>query len=273
MLGLTGMGFTTAAFFLERNTRPRVNVWPEALGRIHGISPVIPADFGIRRVFVDPGHGAPNNPGNESCECRDEQDFTLEVAKNVAEFLRRTGRFDVKLSRDGDERVAYPARVEAATAWGADVFLSIHSDIRGQTGETQIVAPAKVCRVNLSAPGFSVLFSEDGDAPLVAARRKLARRTARRMHEAGFGAYAGAEYGSLYENDSEEPGVFMDRHAFDKRIFVLWKPPMPSVIVETHHALDPREVRLWADKSTHDAFAAALATAFADALATAPKAP
>jgi N-acetylmuramoyl-L-alanine amidase len=273
LLGLTGALCASAAFVVERRTRPRVKLWPELLGPVHAMKPVFAADFGVRRVFVDPGHGAPNNAGNVSCECRDEQDFTLDVSRNVADVLRRTGHFDVKLSRDGDERVAYQARVDAATAWGADAFLSFHSDIRGQTGETQMVAPEKVCRVNLSAPGFSVLFSEDGDARLVADRRTLARAAARRMREAGFGAYAGTEYGSLYERDQDEAGVFMDRHAYEQRIFVLWRPPMPSVIVETHHALDPREVRLWAEMSTHEAFAAALAAALSDALGGAHEAP
>ena len=169
--------------------------------------------------------------------------------------------------------MTYQARVEAATTWGADVFLSIHSDIRGQTGETQIASPDKVCRVNLGAPGFSVLLSEDGAESLVEARRALARKTARRMREAGFGAYAGAEYGALYAKDPDESGVFLDRHAYEQRIFVLWKPTMPSIIVETHHALDPREVQLWAATATHEAFASVVAASLVDALAIGAKAP
>jgi N-acetylmuramoyl-L-alanine amidase len=237
------------------------------------LRPSFPSNFGTKRVVVDPGHGAPNNTGNSSCVCQDEQDFTLDVARYVATWLRQTQHFDVRLSRDGSERVPYQTRVEAATAWGADVFLSIHSDIRGQTGETQVVDPGKVCRVNLGAPGFSVLLSEDGSESLVANRRLLARKTAHRMREAGFGAYSGAEYGTLYAKDPDESGVFLDRHAFEQRIFVLWKPTMPSIIVETHHALDPREVRLWQATATHEAFASVLATSLIDALAIDPKAP
>lgn len=250
-----------------------MHYWPETIGPARTIVPVFPADFGTKRVFVDPGHGAPNNPGNSSCVCRDEQDFTLDVARNVASWLRQTGHFDVRLSREGTDRVTYQTRVEAATAWGADVFLSIHSDIRGQTGETRIVDDDKVCRVNLGAPGFSVLLSEDGSESLVAARRTLARTTARRMREAGFGAYAGTEYGSLYAKDPDETGVFLDRHAYEQRIFVLWKPTMPSIIVETHHALDPREVQFWAATTTHEAFASVVAASLVDALATDAKAP
>lgn len=273
LFGMTGTCAVAALFVVEQRTRPRVHFWPEEIGRIQALRPAFPTDFGTKRIFIDPGHGAPNNPGNSSCICQDEQDFTLSVARSVADWLRQTGHFEVRLARDGDERPTYPARVEAATSWGADVYLSIHSDIRGQTGETQVVGPGKVCRINFWAPGVSVLFSEDGADSLVAARRTLARTTARRMREAGFGMYGGTEYGTLYAKDPDESGVFMDRHAYEQRIFVLWKPTMPSIIVETHHALDPREVRLWAEKATHEVFASVLAASLVDALAAAPKAP
>lgn len=273
MCGLTAACALGAAFVWERRTRPRVHLWNEAVGPVHALVPSFSADFGTRRVFVDPGHGAENNPGNSSCICQDEQDFTLDVAQNVANWLRSTGHFEVLLSREGDKRVAYAARVGAATAWGADIFLSIHSDIRGQTGETQLVGPDKVCRVNLGAPGFSVLLSEDGPEALVAARKNLARNTARRMREAGFGAYTGTEYGTLYAEDPDESGVFLDRHAYEQRIFVLWKPTMPSIIVETHHALDPREVQFWSLGSTHAVFASVIAASLVDTLAARTKSP
>lgn len=79
--------------------------------------------------------------------------------------------------------------------------------------------------------------------------------------------YAGTEYGTLYAKDADEQGVYFDRHAYEQRIFVLWKPTMPSIIVETHHALDPREVKTWARASTHETFASVLAASFVDTLA------
>lgn len=271
---MTGTCAASTLFVGERATRPRVVIWPEEkIGPVHPLRPVFPATFGTRRIFIDPGHGAPNNPGNSSCICQDEQDFTLSVARDVQAWLQRTGSFEVRLSRDGDERVPYAARVEAAASWGAEVFLSIHSDIRGQTGETMWNHRDQVCRVNLGTPGFSVLLSEDGDASLVASRKDLARATARRMREAGFGVYSGAEYGTLYAKDADESGVFFDRHAYEQRIFVLWKPTMPSIIVETHHALDPREVRLWGEPRTHEVFASVLAASLVDVLAKSAKTP
>ncbi|UQA56742.1 N-acetylmuramoyl-L-alanine amidase [Polyangium aurulentum] len=229
---------------------------------------LFPAVFGLRRVLVDPGHGAPGNAGNRSSYCIDEQDFTLRAARALADRLRDTGHFDVRLARDGDARVDYRARVEDAARWGAEVFLSLHSDVRGATGERWSPEPGSDCPTSLAAPGFSVLWSDEGAPALCAQRHALARALARRMCETGFVAYGGVEYGDLYAVDPDSPGVFVDRHAPDQRIFVLRRTAMPSALIETHHALDPREARRWEEPSTHDAFAAAVAAALIEALGT-----
>jgi N-acetylmuramoyl-L-alanine amidase len=227
---------------------------------------VFPAGFGLRRVFLDPGHGAPGNTGNQSSYCVDEQDFTLRAAFALAERLRRTGHFDVMLAREGDARIDYHARVEAAARFGAEIFLSLHSDVRGQTGERWIAPSGLECPLSLAAPGFSVLFSDEGEAALSGSRQKLARVIARRMREAGFFPYAGTEYGDLYAADAGSPGVFVDRHAEGRRIFVLRSTAMPAALIETHHALDPREARRWEEPRTADVFAAAVAAGLIEVL-------
>jgi len=61
--------------------------------------------------------------------------------------------------------------------------------------------------------------------------------------------------------------VFVDRRTpLRRRVFLLRAPRMPSIIIETHHALDYRESARWAEPRTHDAFAAAVAAALVDAL-------
>ena len=65
----------------------------------------------------------------------------------------------------------------------------------------------------------------------------------------------------------------MSRHQPGQRIFVLRKPPMPSVIIETHHALDFEEVARWREERTLESFAAAVTQGMVDALATPPSAP
>jgi N-acetylmuramoyl-L-alanine amidase len=229
-------------------------------------APAFPPDFGVRRVVIDPGHGAAGNAGNVSCFCVEEQVFTLAAAEALRDRLEATGRFEVLLSREGDRLVEYRERLEEAAAWGADAFVSLHSDIRGKA-DTWSPTPGLTCPVSLVAPGFSILHADDGDAALVDARRALGRALARRMQAAGFLPYDGASYAGLYAADPGAPGVFLDRHAPPRRIFVLQKAAMPSVLIETHHALDPREAERWRDPATLDAFGAAVAAALVDALA------
>jgi N-acetylmuramoyl-L-alanine amidase len=241
------------------------NGWPGEQARLEVATVAFSPAFGRRRVFIDAGHGAAQNSGNTSCLCVDEQDFTLRISAALRERLEATGAFEVRLSREGGALVEYRDRVAEAERWGAEAFLSIHSDVRGKFDHWSPRAGAS-CPVSWAAPGFSVLWSDEGDAPLVGARSLLARAVARRLVQAGLPPYGGGEYASLYEGDLEQPGVFVDRHAPDQRIFVLRRTRMPAVLIETHHALDPREVMRWEEPRTLDAFAAAVAGALADAL-------
>ncbi len=224
--------------------------WPGPEARLQAPVVQFPEGFGVFRVVVDPGHGAKGNTGNLSSFCEDEQDFTMALGEELAKHLRGTGHFDVRLSRERDDLVAYPDRVTSAAHWEAHAFLSLHSDVRGQmqTWEPDGGSP---CPRSEVAPGFSVLWSDEGDQG--PRRLALARVLATNMARAGFRAYLGEEY-DLYEGDGMVPGVFVDRHPAGKRIYVLYKPRMPSVIVETHNAWDPREARRWREAETRQVF-------------------
>jgi N-acetylmuramoyl-L-alanine amidase len=221
--------------------------------------------------MIDPGHGAPNNHGNTGSFCAEEQDTMLQVAVALADRLEATGHVVVRLTREGGRLVEYGTRLEEAAAWHADAFVSLHSDVRGKA-ERWSPVPGQDCPVATDAPGFAVLFSDEGEPSLVARRLALGRAVARRMSEAGFLAYGGAAYTGLYAPD-EDAGLFVDRHPSEQRIFVLRRAVMPSILIETHNALDPREAARWTETETLDAFAAAVAAALGDALSTTPTGP
>lgn len=221
------------------------------------------------RVLLDAGHGAADNHGNTSTFGVAEEEFTLDLAHDVAAELEATGAFEIRLSRGAGERVAYAARLDAARALRADAFVSLHSDVRG-TVRAWSPVPGLTTRAAVDAPGFTVLHADEGDPALAARRRDLAVSVAAAMHEAGFFPYGGAAYQGLYAPDPDQPGAFVDRHEPAKRIFVLRRAPMPSIIVETHNALDPREAARWDEAHTRRAFAMALARGLVDALTTAP---
>jgi N-acetylmuramoyl-L-alanine amidase len=241
--------------------------WPGEEARLQPVAGAFRP--GVIKVALDPGHGAPNNRGNTSSYCVDEQDAMLVLAEELAERLEETGHIAVRLTRDPGQLVDYSARLDEATAWGADAFVSLHSDVRGKIDRWS-PAPDQKCPIALDAPGFAVLYSDEGDAGLAARRLLLGRAAARRMREAGFLAYGGAEYAGIYAADDREGGVFVDRHALEQRIFVLRRAAMPSILVETHNAIDPREAARWTEPETLDAFASALAAAIGDAVTPRP---
>src|SRR5512146_1490029 len=237
-------------------------LWPGDRATLVPPALTFPPSFGVARVAIDPGHGAPDNRGNLSSFCVDEQDAMLEVGEALRDRLEATGYFEVRLSRERGALVDYADRVADAEAWGADVFVSLHSDVRGHADHWS-PEPGRTCPITMDAPGFAVLYSDEGDAGLAGQRLALGRAIARRMEEAGFLAYGGAAYVGLYEHDGTR-GVFADRHAPEQRIFVLRRTVMPAVLVETHNALDPREATRWRAPETLDAFSAAVAAALAE---------
>jgi N-acetylmuramoyl-L-alanine amidase len=234
--------------------------WPDA---IPGDVELPPSDGALRVVMFDAGHGAEGNTGNTSTYCVPEQDFTLALADDVAATLEETGRFRVLTVREGDRLVPYAERAALAHAQGAHAFVSLHSDIRGRRDPWSPRAGCASFRSE-EAPGFSVLFSDEADdAALVASRRELAHATSDALALAGFLPYDGDEYVGLYAPEPGAPGAFVDRHAPDKRIFVLRRLAVPSILVETHNALDPREAERWEDPTVRRAFALALGRALA----------
>ena len=234
--------------------------WPERPS-LTPPDPEQPAPARLLKVYLDAGHGAEDNTGNRSAYCAAEQDFTLSLAVDVQGLLEAAG-FQTRLSRDAHAPVPYAERADTAAAWGADVLVSLHSDIRGRA---QAWSPSAgvTCLRSREAPGFSVLYSDDGDDGAVTVRARVATVVASALTAAGFAAYDGSHYGTDYAAEAT-PGVFVDRHPPAKRIFMLHAPLVPSVLVETHNALDDREVRLWNSAATRRAFAGALVRALGD---------
>lgn len=238
--------------------------WPSPLAELSPPELLIPKKGRRFRIYLDAGHGAPGNSGTQSAFCEAEEDFTLRVARHLAEKLRASGRFVVKLSRDGAKRPRYQDRVREANEWNADAFLSLHMDARGYANAWE-PSPGKFCWRSDDTPGFAILWSDDAPQKLKQRRLSLAQAIAAQLQTTGFLAYDGVDYTGLYDGD-EQPGVFVDRHVPGRRIYVLRRPKVPSVIIETHHALDVRETTRWREPRTLDAFSDAVTAALLSSL-------
>lgn len=100
------------------------------------------------KIYIDQGHNPVNpNAGSEGNGFR-EQDIVYRIGQLSAEALRGYG-FEVRLSRPTPETQlgtsttsSLQARVNDANAWGADYFLSLHtnaSEIVSATGSEAFV--------------------------------------------------------------------------------------------------------------------------------------
>ncbi|MEM1031973.1 MAG: N-acetylmuramoyl-L-alanine amidase [Myxococcota bacterium] len=237
--------------------------WPAAGSVLTPVPSEPPAPGPPLRVYLDAGHGAEDNHGNRGAFCEPEEVFTVDLATFMATALERRGGFVTRVSRTVDgPRVAYPDRVADAERWGADAFVSLHSDVRG-TGQPwrPSAAGGATCRRSHDAPGFSILVA-DAHHPSTPHSTPLARGLASALRRSGLPAYDGRHYGAVYAGDARAPGVFFDRHEPGARIFVLWRPRVPAaILIETHHALDDREVERWRGERPRRVLTAALASA------------
>ena len=96
------------------------------------------------KIYIDQGHNPINpNAGAEGNGLR-EQNIVYRIGIELAELLRANGNFDVRLSRPmettqlgSSNASSLAARVNDANAWGADYFISLHtnaSDVKSATG-------------------------------------------------------------------------------------------------------------------------------------------
>lgn len=96
------------------------------------------------KIYIDQGHNPVNpNAGAEGNGLR-EQDVVYRIGQSLAAMLRANGNFEVRLSRPTAETQlgtsnasSLAARVNDANSWGADYFISLHtnaSDITSASG-------------------------------------------------------------------------------------------------------------------------------------------
>ena len=101
------------------------------------------------KIYIDQGHNPVNpNAGAEGNGLR-EQDIVFPIGIELAALLRANGDFEVRLSRPtADTQIgtsnstSLRLRVQDANSWGADYFISLHtnaSDIPAATGSEALV--------------------------------------------------------------------------------------------------------------------------------------
>lgn len=205
-------------------------------------------------IVIDPGHGGADS-GASGPNGIQEKDIVLSFSKVLRRLLVETGKFDVALTREGDEFLRLEDRVAIARQNKADLLISIHADyfqdqqVSGASIYTRDERATDVLdkilaedenRVDIIA-GFAVPKSQDKVVNILV---DLMRREMRRQ------AYMVAQ--SIVT--AMEPDVRMRRFPVRQANFmVLQAPDVPSLLVELGFLSNPKDIAnlttdVWRDK-------------------------
>ena len=197
-----------------------------------------------RVVVIDPGHGG-SNPGTRSIvDGRLEKEFTLDWARRLSPLLEQKG-WQAFLTRTGDVDVSLPDRTAFAEAHHADLFLSLHFNASGGTGD-----PAGVETYCLTPTGMasSVTRGYSDDTDQVFPNNTFDAENLR---------YAVRLQRALLEiNGATDRGVRRARYPA-----VLRGSSQPAVLIEGGYLSNPREARKIADPAYRQKLAEAVARA------------
>ncbi|MEN3033971.1 MAG: N-acetylmuramoyl-L-alanine amidase [Aquificaceae bacterium] len=214
-----------------------------------------------RLIVIDPGHGG-HDPGAMGVNGLKEKDLVLDIAKKLAELLKKDGRFKVVLTRESDVFIPLEERSRIALRNRADLFISIHADAapdrspyaRGSTLfaiSSEAAMRKKRQIVNSDSYASLVLGNASFSVPARLALADLAIDVT---------LYEGYNFAKLTANTVRKR---LSREVHFRGIkragfAVLKTPGIPSVLVEVGFITNPMEATLMAQEEFQDEFAKAL---------------
>jgi N-acetylmuramoyl-L-alanine amidase len=106
------------------------------------------------KVMLDPGHGG-SDRANKGPTGYVEADGVLDISLKVKKKLLSTGRFDVKLTREKDMTLGLTERGQMAARWGAQLFISEHTNATGKVPNKTVRGVAVYESVDLPDEAFA----------------------------------------------------------------------------------------------------------------------
>jgi N-acetylmuramoyl-L-alanine amidase len=195
-------------------------------------------------IVLDPGHGG-IDPGGVGVHGIEEKTITLPMALEVKRLLEAEGRYKVILTRDDDTYVTLRDRVMVAHDAGADLFVSIHTDMnsdRAQRGASVYTLSEKAsdkeaARLAASENKVDILTGADlsnQDPVVTSILIDLAQRDTSN-HSITLADELVDELGSVTR---------LVRHTRRFAGFVVLKSPdTPSVLIELGYLSNPQDAR------------------------------
>ncbi len=82
---------------------------------------------GARTIVIDPGHGG-EDPGAKGPRRTTEKEIVLKVGEKLTHHLSQDKEYRAFLTRKGDYFIPLEQRIRIAREYGADLFISLHTD-------------------------------------------------------------------------------------------------------------------------------------------------
>ncbi len=200
---------------------------------------------GKRIIVLDPGHGGPD-PGNLGVIGVHEKHIVLKIARAVRDELQKSGRYDVRMTRDRDIFYKVRERFRIARRHGADLFISIHADsirrkdVSGASvynlSETASDAEAaRLARKENKSDVIAGVNLEDEEDDVSSILIDLAQRETMNYS---------AQFASILADELRRGSVPMLRRAHRfANLGVLKAPDVPSVLLETGYLTNKANAR------------------------------
>ncbi|MBO6634106.1 N-acetylmuramoyl-L-alanine amidase [Parvibaculum sp.] len=195
-----------------------------------------------RVVVIDAGHGGVD-PGTHGRSGVQEKNVVLAFARQFAEELRSSGRYDVHLTRDSDIFLPLRERVAIARRHKADLFISVHADaiekptVRGMSvytlSETSSDKEAAALARKENQSDVIAGLDLQGESPEVTGILiDLAQRETKN--------YSSRFAKSVVDYASQKTRTLDPAHRFAGFV-VLKAPDVPSVLVELGFLTNPED--------------------------------
>jgi len=195
---------------------------------------------GIHRIVIDPGFGGKELGAPGYIEGIYSKDVNLQIAKKLANEIRKNLGLDTILTRNSDESIPLEERTTIANSNNADLFISIqcntHSDQSVYGIETYCLSAA-ADESTSEQPLSENETSKGSDVKTILSDMKLD------AHHEESCQLANHVQKSLYEYMSARYSHIKDRGVKQAPFVVLIGADMPSIMIEVSFISNPRECK------------------------------
>jgi N-acetylmuramoyl-L-alanine amidase len=212
-----------------------------------------------RIIVIDPGHGG-DDVGAVSRRGTYEKDIVLALGKKMRDCINRKPGFKAFLTRDGDYFIPLEKRIAIARDYGADFFISLHTDanlnksVRGASvyclslkGASDEAARLLAERENASDMFGGVSYADDKDLNSILVDLVQTQTMNDSLH-----------FGGLVLNALAGLNQVKFSHPKQARFVVLRAAEIPSVLIETGFITNPEDERLLKSSSFQQKLAGSL---------------